>query len=374
MIQSLRLNNFKCFADQTIHFAPLTVLSGLNGQGKSSVLQALLLLRQSYQQGLLPEKGLALNGDWVRIGTAKDAFYDNAEDDTIGFDLKLNNGKDDKKGEWIFAYHPEAEVLNLKSKPLSSDFFRNSLFDDNFQYVQAERLGPRVSSEKSDFYVRQHRHLGTRGEYCVDFLATFGRRIKSLKGLIHPQSISEDFSDQTEAWLNEITPGIRLNFMSHPGTDSISIRYAFETGRGVSSDYRSTNVGFGLSYTLPILIAMLSASKGSLLLFENPEAHLHPKGQAKLGELMARAANCGVQIVAETHSDHILNGIRVAVHAGILPPEEVQLHFFERKADNLYSEVISPQMDLNGRIDQWPEGFFDEWDKALEALLTPRED
>jgi len=64
----------------------------------------------------------------------------------------------------------------------------------------------------------------------------------------------------------------------------------------------------------------------------------------------------------------------VAVHAGILPPEEVQLHFFERKADNLYSEVISPQMDRNGRLDQWPEGFFDEWDKALEALLMPRED
>lgn len=371
MIQSLHLHNFKCFADQTIHFAPLTVLSGLNGQGKSSVLQALLLLRQSYQQGLLPETGLALNGDWIRIGTAKDALYDNAEDDTIGFDLKLNHGKN---SQWIFAYKPEAEVLDLKSKLISSDFFKVSLFDDNFQYIQAERLGSRVSSEKSDFYVRQHRQLGMRGEYCVDFLATFGRGIKSLKGLIHPKSISDDLHDQTAAWLNEVTPGTRLNFMLHPGTDSISIRYAFETGRGVSSDYRSTNVGFGLSYTLPILTAMLSASKGSLLLFENPEAHLHPKGQAKLGELMARAASCGVQIVAETHSDHILNGIRVAVHAGILPPEQVQLHFFERKADNPYSEVISPRMDRNGRIDRWPEGFFDEWDKALEALLMPKED
>jgi predicted ATPase len=374
MIQSLHLHNFKCFADQTIQFAPLTLLSGLNGQGKSSVLQALLLLRQSYQQNLLPGEGLALNGDLVRIGTAKDALYEDARDDTIGFNLYCT---DDIFGKWLFKYDSDADVLQLMT---SSDadvlpkMFDNHLFHDDFQYLQAERLGPRVSSEKSDFYVRQHRQIGTRGEYSADFLSSFGRKIKSLNGVRHPKAISSDLIDQTEAWLHEITPNTRLKHIQHPGTDLVSLQYAFEMEWGMSSYYRSTNVGFGLAYTLPVLLAILSASENALLLFENPEAHLHPKGQFKLGELMARAANCGVQIVAETHSDHILNGVRVAVHSGILRPDIVKLHFFEREPDKLDTRVISPQIDHNGRIDQWPEGFFDEWDKTLEALLMPKED
>jgi predicted ATPase len=75
----------------------------------------------------------------------------------------------------------------------------------------------------------------------------------------------------------------------------------------------------------------------------------------------------------ETHSDHVLNGIRLAVHAGKLSPDEVDLHFFERKPqhEQTCAGVISPRIDRNGRIDRWPEGFFDEWDKSLEALLEP---
>jgi len=371
VIQSLQLRNFKCFVEQSLDFAPLTLLSGLNGQGKSSVLQALLLLRQSCHQGLLPDTGLSLNGDLVDIGKAEDALYENAEKDIIGFDLQWKNGSE---SQWVFDYKPEADVLSLNSKPVASESFEHPLFGKNFQYLHAERLGPRVLSEKSDFQVRQRRQLGTRGQYAVDFLASFGREIKSLEGMRHPKAVSEDLFDQAEAWLGEISPGTRLSFVEYPGKDLISLRYSFGTERQVSSDYRVTNTGFGLSYTLPVLVAILSAQPGALLLLENPESHLHPKGQAKLGELMARAANCGVQIVAETHSDHVLNGIRVAVHDGILSPDAVMLHFFERHLEKGYSEVISPKMDRNGRIDQWPEGFFDEWDKSLEALLMPAED
>jgi predicted ATPase len=80
-----------------------------------------------------------------------------------------------------------------------------------------------------------------------------------------------------------------------------------------------------------------------------------------------------MQVIVETHSDHVLNGIRLAVHGGQLPPESVALHFFDRnpQRDQTYSEVISPRINRDGRIDQWPEGFFDEWDKSLEALLGP---
>ena len=110
-----------------------------------------------------------------------------------------------------------------------------------------------------------------------------------------------------------------------------------------------------------------------VLLLENPEAHLHPRGQACLGRLMAKAASSGVQIVVETHSDHVLNGVRVAIHEREAAPEQVRIHFFERPPRSGVPEsvVISPNIDSDGRIDKWPQGFFDEWDTALDKLLAP---
>jgi predicted ATPase len=357
----------------TIEFGPLTLLSGLNGQGKSTVLQALLLLRQSYQQALLPNIGLALNGDLIRIGTARDAFFEYAKSTQIGFELHWADGS---KGNWLFEYDDEVDVLDLASPPVELDNFKTSLFNDDFQYLQAERLGPRVSSEISDFQVRQHRWLGTRGEYTINFLSVFEGEKIAHHALGHEKAILPDLKYQVEAWLSEVSPGTRLELSPFRGIDQISLRYSFETGRFTSNAYRSTNVGFGISYTLPILVALLSAKPGALILVENPEAHLHPKGQVQMGELIARAASCGIQVVVETHSDHLLNGIRIAVHEDRLTPDKVQIHFFERREQDglaAQSEVISPRIDRDGRIDQWPDGFFDEWDKSLETLLMPKD-
>jgi predicted ATPase len=108
-------------------------------------------------------------------------------------------------------------------------------------------------------------------------------------------------------------------------------------------------------------------------MIENPEAHLHPEGQVRIGELMALAASCGIQVVVESHSDHLLNGIRLAVYNQKIAPDKVMLHYFERKEINQgKTTVVSPKIDQNGRIDRWPDGFFDVWDKCLETLLTPR--
>ncbi|MCK5523174.1 MAG: DUF3696 domain-containing protein [Thiomargarita sp.] len=182
---------------------------------------------------------------------------------------------------------------------------------------------------------------------------------------------SQTLNLQVEAWLNQISPGIRLNLTDNHRMDLINLQYSFPKQR--KAQYRATNVGFGITFVLPVIVALLSSSPGALVLLENPEAHLHPQGQAKMGELIARAASCGIQVVVETHSDHVLNGIRIAVHAGLLKPEEVNLHFFQRsnKPDDMGSEIISPKVNRDGRLDQWPDGFFDEWDKSLERLLEP---
>jgi len=367
MIRSLHLINFKPFENQFLEFSPLTLLSGLNSTGKSSVLQSLLLLRQSYQQGLLLETGLALNGDLVRIGTAQDALFEGAgQEDSIGFDLVWEN---EIEGIWRFNYDREVDVLNLDSQPLPQKVYTFSLFNNNFHYLHAERIGPRSFNDMSDYQVRRLGQLGTRGEYTAHFLSFYGDRDIPNGKLSHPKAKSWNLSNQVEAWIGEVSPGTRLKISPKPDVDLMSFQYSY----GDSDPYRATNVGFGISYTLPIIVAILASPPGTLILIENPEAHLHPKGQAKMGELLSLAASCGVQVVIETHSDHVLNGIRLMVHGGQLDPKDVQLHYFQRqeKQGQALTKVVSPRIDKNGRIDQWPDGFFDEWEKSLDALLEP---
>jgi len=399
MITSISLQNFKCFEKQTLAFKPLTLLSGLNGTGKSSVIQALLLLRQSYQQRLLRTHKLALNGDLVHIGTAKDALCEWAAEEIISFALTGKEGVDfgqpepskiefEVKETWVFNYIKDKDVLDNAS-PFSTEeeefddipipdeefddgmptIYDSCLFSSkNFYYLQAERVGPRRFFETSDFLVHQGRQIGISGEYAAHFLAIFGKEIVENAHVRHPDAVSLSIKDQVEAWLGEISPGTRINLTQDPVTDTVSLQYTF-AGKELSSKYRATNVGFGITYVLPILVVLLAASRDALVIIENPEAHLHPKGQAQMGNLLARAAMGGVQVIVETHSDHVLNGIRVAVHDGKLEPDDVQLHFFQKSKEDGHSQVVSPRLLRNGRIDRWPDGFFDEWDKSLEALL-----
>lgn len=373
MLTNLVIHNFKCFEHQEIRFGPLTLLSGLNGTGKSTVMQALLLLRQSHQHGLLEKAGLSLNGELAHIGTARDALFEGAKEDLISFELSL---EDQSRRKWSFNYNSfntTTDVMELAGPLASNQIYQSSLFNNDFHYIKAERLGPRRFFETSDFLVRQGQ-LGSAGEYAAHFLSFFDQQRRKITDvrLCHPSETSTGLMDQVEAWLGDISPGAHLHLTSVPDTDTVNVQISFLSGGLSSNKYRATNVGFGLTYVLPILVAILSSSHGALVLIENPEAHLHPRGQAQMGELLARAAACGIQVVVETHSDHVLNGIRVAVYEGRLRPEDAQLHFFQRNEQNGHAQVISPRMNRDARIYPWPEGFFDEWDKSLEALLEPR--
>jgi predicted ATPase len=376
VIDLLRLQNFKCFADAALPLGALTLLTGLNGAGKSSVIQALLLLRQSHDQGLLAQGRLALNGELVQLGTAQDALYGYAEDEHISFELTGGGSTI----AYEFEYNKGVDVLGASTaggaaaRAHDTGVARGDLFGESFQYLCAERIGPRTSFATSDFLVRERRQIGIRGELTAHFLSTFGKKERVAAGpLLRADAVSADLLTQVEAWLDFICPGTRIQLTSHRAMDAVQLGYQFVSGRDVTDVYRPTNVGFGLTYTLPILVAVLSASPGALLLIENPEAHLHPRGQAHMGEFLALAASAGIQLILETHSDHVLNGVRIAVHGGKLAPELARIHFFERKdgADRAVHEITSPRMDRDGRIDKWPPGFFDEWDSALDRLLAP---
>jgi predicted ATPase len=368
LISSLRVINFKAFEDQTITFRPLTLLAGLNGMGKSSVLQSLLLLRQSFDRGLLQNNELDLNGELVTLGTGRDILFEGASKDVISFELATDYGL----ATWSFDYNRSNDVLSEGQSQNPDVGFESSLFNDEFHYLQAERLGPRIFNQMSEYMVRQHKQIGPQGEFAAHFLSTFGTN-EVLDELIHPDSEADTLKSQVEAWMNEISPGIRFNLEDYPELGVVRLGVAFERASDIATRYfNAPNVGFGISYTLPILVAILSASENTLVLLENPEAHLHPRGQSQLGNLLGRAADAGVQVVVETHSDHILNGIRVAVRKRIVEAEDVALHYFHRdiEDDNTKGvQVTTPELDKHGKLSFWPDGFFDEYGKNLDELL-----
>ena len=370
MIRELRLRNFKCFGDVRIQCGPLTLLTGINSSGKSTTIQSLLLLRQSWTP---LGTQIRLNGHLVRLGHPSDVLSEDSEDTPESDQISIDVEGDNAHLSFVLTLE-EGRNSFVTSDHLSSATLRElGLFGNHFQYLKAERVGPRVISETSDDHVKDHRDLGSAGEYTAHFLSVFGSDPVASGTLLHSQGSGKSILAQTEAWLSEITPGVQLSIIEHPDMDVVSLGVSFATPGQVRSErYRPTNVGFGLTYVLPVIVALLAARAGDLLIIENPEAHLHPKGQARIGRMLALAAEAGIQIMVETHSDHVLNGIRLAAKAREVESSKIVINFFKRlePSHGKGSGVINPVVDSDGRVDLWPRGFFDEWENSLDSLLT----
>ncbi|KJR40045.1 ABC transporter permease [Candidatus Magnetoovum chiemensis] len=375
MLLKIRLLNFKCFEDEVIELAPFNLLTGLNGMGKSTLIQALLLLRQSYELNLLQQEGiLALNGELAQIGNAKDLRYQYAESDEIAIELSSNEytnmiWKWYSKTDSDYLTQRQNDFAPIRSLKLFPLF--PSLFDTNFHYLNAERLGPRAYYDVSTYKVVKRNQLGIKGEFAINYLNEYGDRNIPIEALKHPDTEGLTLYEQVNAWLSEIRPGTRVKTISNPNTSIVSSTYQFIGGRDAGNEFRPTNVGFGLSYIVPILVAVLGSTPGALIILENPEAHLHPKGQTQIGKLLALAAANGLQLIVETHSDHILNGLRVAVKKGLIAPDQTKILFFTGDViENKFKHyILTPKIDKDGRIDDWPDGFFDEWEKQLTELI-----
>jgi len=366
MLQFIRVQRFKSLKDASFPVADLNIFSGLNGMGKSSLIQSLLLLRQSYEKNTLLDKGLLLKGDYVTVGTGKDVLTENVDNETIEFTLKW---ADAEPTNFLFNYSGKSDLQPLVRTPVLPEKMP-SLFNRNFQYLAADRISPKSAYEASDYYIKDLNSLGNHGEFTAHYIAEYGLEAISIKALQHKASPSHSLLDNLDKWMAEISPGIRIRTKLHQEMNSVSLSYAFEHGGEVTAEFKPQNVGFGLTFVLPVLVAVLRAKSGDLLIIENPEAHLHPAGQAALGRLCSIAANNGVQFFIESHSDHFLNGIRVAVKNKVISNEKVRLFFLERSLNQAHEAIIiSPEIDPNGRINIWPEGFFDETDKQLEKLL-----
>ena len=370
MLRIIKLRNFKCFENLELACAPLTLLCGLNGMGKSSVLQALLVLRQSALSGELSQGRLDLGGELADLGTGQDVLFEGAETDVVAFELHDSDAS--APCRLAFDYSREADQLSATQAGQDVggvEWRQIPPLGGNLIYLNAERLGPRKLYDRSEVFARRG-NIGARGEYAWNLLYARQNETMAAADPRCPELPSRRLFDAVVHWLQEVTPGANIKLDAVQDADAVIAGFSFDRPGDVASrSYRSTNVGFGLSYTLPVFMALLAPSD-SLCLIENPEAHLHPQGQTKLAELAVRASLAGVQVIAETHSDHFIDGVRIAVRAGLIQPDDVAFHCFERKSGK--TVVSSPKVDDDGRLSFWPAGFFDQHEENLARLLAPK--
>lgn len=360
-IRRLQLKNFKCLSDIEFQFGNLNLLAGANGCGKSTLIQSLLLLRQTYEQtGTV--KSLLTSGKYVNLGAAKDILYDYAEDNE---DISYGLCGGGIKVELIYGYEPESHILKCKNETISGYELFN-LWNESFEYLSAERIVPQTTYSS----IMQESLLGMHGENALSFLERYGDSL-TVNESFWDESGNKSLLYYVNHWMDKLFPGFGLKLSQISEADVVSLRYSEKSRDRVSNAHRPINVGFGITYVLPIVIALLKAKNDDLILIENPEAHLHPRAQRMIGELLVKAAKTEAQIIIETHSDHILNGIRICAKRGEVLPEDVKMFFFMREdVGNKYNvNVFSPTLDKDGNIDIWLEGFFDEWDNALAELF-----
>ena len=177
--------------------------------------------------------------------------------------------------------------------------------------------------------------------------------------------------NQINLWLGEISPNVNVR-TTQISSQHIKLDYTFLQPNFASTNHFSPeNVGFGITYGLPVVLTLLKAKEGDLIIIENPESHIHPRGQAELGKMIAIAAMNGVQIILETHSDHVLNGIRVAVKNEVILHDKVIVFYFEKtiEQDEQYSKITNVEIDKYGELSDYPKNMLDEWGNQIMELI-----
>ncbi|MFS3120613.1 DUF3696 domain-containing protein [Bacteroides xylanisolvens] len=380
MITHLRISNFKSHKATSLRMSNLTVLTGVNGCGKTSVIQALLLLRQSFLKGRLAS-GLDLNQPLCSIGIAHDALYRLASSGIISFEFI-----EDQKNTYLFEFDAEnglkdSFIRKSQYSEQANDIAKLDklpLFNNDFQYISALRWGGRSVFPKETYAVETQRQISQndgQGELVAHFLDKYGADIMSD---YYDEKGENNCSllQQLVYWERKISPNITIDIESGKDNNTYSVIYGFSSEDNQIkplSELRAENIGFGISYTLPVIAALLSAPKGALIILENPEAHLHPAGQAELARLIAKVAEKGVQVVVETHSDHIINGIQLSCKhheenkkMGI-DKDKVSIHYLYGK-DKHASQVVTVNITNGGHVDYQPKGFFDQAENDLYNL------
>ena len=375
MIRSLRLKNFKCFAElKDTEVRQITLLTGSNGRGKSSVMQSLLLMAQSFRNGRNLDT-LRINGRFVDLGTFEDILKKDCKHKAIEMCFQTDDPDENKiELKWVVA-NSKPKCADLKSfkvrykdgkirelvsilgaddesssraiKSVGSNSAIAALNHfSNFFYVSAERMGPINYSVQDDA-----NGIGIHGEEIVNVLHEKG---------------SSFIKDVTKN-ISKIMGGASIKISD---IDKEFLKLTMDS-KDESGYFKPVNVGVGYSYILPVVITPMLAPKNAKIVVENPEAHLHPGAQSRLMDfLIAIAKENGHQLFIETHSDHVINALRIAIKEKkykIQESDSCIIHFYRELDGNLRSTPIF--IDREGNLSDYPTDFMEEWGNQMMYLV-----
>ena len=385
MIEQVSISNFKCFETLTkIPMSRFTFLYGKNGRGKSSVVQSLLLLSQTLRENGMSLDSLMISGKMVSLGTYDDIrnqyvdasnpieieistdtenplrlkFKRSPEKPTIALlddiwvgDIPyFNYAENDASFPILFSDERENIQKEKIILPQSDIKTYSSLL--SLSYVAADRRGPANYEARRD--IMGSLEVDVRGEYLINALAVS----------------SDEFKERFTEELSLILSGASVRVYANPDTPD-RIELFLDSVNNHNKGFRPRNVGFGYSYVLPIVFQTLMAPEDGIIVIENPEAHLYPAAQSRLVDFLVKyAKRKNLQIILETHSDHIINGLRIAVKNGVAAPSETTILFFDRDDDESGSPIIEKvSVDERGALSSQPRDFMDEWTRQMLELL-----
>lgn len=375
MIDKVSIENFKVFKNRVdfSNLKCLNFLTGINGRGKSTMLQAFVALSQSIKENNKLDL-LCLNGDMVKLGNAIDVKNEEVSRennivlgfvcDGLQYDFFFSAGSDNEQVLSLKEIHINHEQSSIENEDLDKIFklFRNLIF------ISAERIGPKLHYD----FCNDTRHIGSRGEYVACAFYNHKDDVidsKIIDGIldifpeINIENIDSSFAGQVQFWLSQMFRPTYINAEYIASVNEYTLQFGAPDRSG---KYKPTNVGFGYSYVLPIIVAALLATPETILIIENPEAHLHPLAQSILSKFLTLISKTGVQIFIETHSEHIINAPRVMIVQEAFKSENMSILYF----DEMYSSKHIPVNILpDGQINEWPQGFFDQSEIDNDIIL-----
>ncbi|HSS47352.1 MAG TPA: DUF3696 domain-containing protein [Thermoanaerobaculia bacterium] len=441
MLTQLAFQNFKSWRDTgDVRLAPLTALFGSNSSGKTSILQMLLLLKQTAES---PDRTQVLNlGDdrsLVDLGTFQDVLFrhdltksmavsldwrlprsleiaDPARksgflfrDDAIGFSTAIEwhaNG-DPSLGrpvvrEMMYRFSGETfgmtqvsgkeynlesgfKFLRAQGRPWKLPppakcygfpdqvraYYQNASFLSDLElqfeelFARVFYLGPLREYPKRQYSWAgaQPADMGRRGERVVDaLLASRESGVTLSRGRGKKRQTVEE---RVAEWLKDL--GLIDSFHVRPITKDGRLFQVWVRRDPRAAEVLITDVGFGVSQILPVITLCYYAPEGSTLLLEQPEIHLHPKVQAGLADVLVDAMKTrGVQIILESHSEHLLRRLQRRVADETIAPEQAALYFSSTETGE--SHLTSLDLDLFGNIKNWPQDFFGDEFGEIAAM------
>jgi AAA15 family ATPase/GTPase len=357
-ITKLSVAGFKSIAEETtLDIKPLTLLAGANSSGKSSFMQPLLLLKQTLEAQYDPGP-LLLNGANVKFTSFEQIFtFPENKSSKSGFSVMIGIGTThaklvfDKKMEKFHHNVIDGYIANVFREIESDNSGMFPRIIKRIIHIPGLRGNPQRVYQTTG---TGPNFPGTFESYTASLIASWKGK-GELKQLCRHLNILGLTSDISAKQLNDAQIEVMVGRLP-------------KNGRSKADMVSIADVGFGVSQTLPVLVALLAAEPGQLVYLEQPEIHLHPQAQRAMAEILVDAANRGVKVVAETHSSMLLLAVQTLIAKQKIDPENVALHWFQRNKSGL-TTVTTAELDTAGRFGDWPVDFGDvELDAESEYL------